>query len=104
MPAASRKARDTAAPTEPLPIVAEGIPRSIGEIAGRGEREDALIALGEERPFEEAAALVVQEIFVPVIFHQLRDDHHDAAVRIFLGQLQHILHHRNDYQAVGRRE
>lgn len=56
-----------------------------GEVVGRGEREDAVVPVGEEHPFEEAATLVVQKIFVPMAFDEFGNYHHDAAIGLLGG-------------------
>lgn len=52
------------------------------DVVRRGDREDALIAAGQQHPFQQAAALVVEEIFVPVILDHFGNDHQDAPVRM----------------------
>ncbi len=58
----------------------------VGDIVGRADGENALVAADEERPFEEPCALVMKEIFVPAIFDQLGNDDDDAPVGMFLGE------------------
>ena len=47
------------------------------------------------------ATLVVEEIFVPSVLHQLGDDHNNTAIGIFPGEIENELHDGNDHKAVG---
>lgn len=76
----------------------------VAEIVGRVEGEDALVAFDEEEPFEEAAALVVEEIFVPAAFGEFGNDNEDAAIGLLGGKLKDVLDDRDDDEAVWRRE
>lgn len=78
--------------------------RLIGKIAGRGERENALVALRKERPLKQATALVVEKVFVPAIFNERGYDHHDPPLRTLCGKLKGVLDERDDDETVGRRE
>ena len=78
--------------------------RLVGEVVGGGEGEDALVALDHQGPFEEAAALVVQEIFVPAFLNELGNDDDNAAFGILPGELQNILDDGNDNETVGGRK
>ena len=77
---------------------------SFPDVPGRTHGEDAFIAAGEKHPFQKAATLIVQEVFVPFIFHQLRDDYDNAARWIFLSQIENELNDGNDDKAVGGRQ
>jgi len=79
-------------------------PRVIGNIAWRGESGNALIALGEEGPLEQAAALVMQKIFIPAIFDERGDDDDDRALRMFCGESKNVLDERDDHETIGRRK
>ena len=76
----------------------------MAEVVGGVEREDALVAFYEEEPFEEAAALVVEKIFVPAAFGEFGDDDDDAAVRLLGGKLKNVLNDGNDDKAIRRRK
>src|ERR1700677_5082949 len=65
------------------------------DVPGRTLGEDAFIAAGQKRPFQKAAALIVQEIFEPSVLHQFRYDHNNAAPRIFLGKIEDELNDGN---------
>ena len=73
----------------------------VGEVTGGGEGKDALVALGQEGPFEQAAALVVQEILVPAIFNESGNNDNDSAVGIFFGEIEHVLNQRDDDETIG---
>ncbi len=76
----------------------------VGEIAWGGQSEDALVALSEEGPLEQAAALVVEKIFEPTIFDEGGNDDDHAALRILFRKLENVLDERDDDETVGRRE
>jgi hypothetical protein len=76
----------------------------VAEIVGRVQREDAFVAFDEEEPFEEAAALVVEEIFVPATFGEFWNDDEDAAIGLLSGELKNVLNDWNDDEAVWRWE
>ena len=59
------------------------------------------VALGEERPFEETATLVMKEIFVPAILDELGNHNDDVAAGIFLREFQDVLDNRNDHETIG---
>src|SRR6266478_9318586 len=73
-----------------------GRSRRLSEIVGRTYGKDALIAAHAQHPFEQAAALVVKKIFVPVAFDELwnHDDH--ATLRLPGGQVEDVLNDGND--------
>src|SRR5260370_11066301 len=56
----------------------------IRDVVGRVDGENALVAADEECPFEEPAALVVEKIFVPVIFDQFRNDDDNSPIWVIL--------------------
>jgi hypothetical protein len=78
--------------------------RWIGKVAGRGERENALVALRKERPLKQTTALVVEKVFVPAIFNERGYDHHDPPLRTLCGKFESVLDERDDDETVGRRE
>ena len=49
------------------------------DVPGRAHRKDAFIAAGEQHPFQKPAALIVEEVFIPFVFHKLGYDDDDAA-------------------------
>src|SRR5438445_7886377 len=63
----------------------------IAEVVGRADGEDALVAADVKSPFQEAAALIVEKIFVPMAFYEFRDDDHNAPVRMVFRQIQNVL-------------
>src|SRR5579859_5997179 len=71
----------------------------LGKIIGRADREDAGIAADQERPLEQASALVVQKVFVPAIFHQFGNDHDNAPVRMLLREFENVLDDGDDDEA-----
>ena len=76
----------------------------VAEIVGGVEGEDALIAFYQQEPFEQAAALIVEEIFVPLAFGEFGDDDDDAALGLFGGELKNVLNDRHDHEAIRRRK
>ena len=50
------------------------------DVPGRAHREDAFIAAGEKHPFKKAAALIVEKVFVPFVFHEFGYNHNNAAI------------------------
>jgi len=76
--------------------------RMVAKIVRSVECVDALVAFYEEEPFEEAPALVMEEIFVPLSFGELGNDDDDAAIGLLSGELKDVLDNRNDYEAIGR--
>jgi len=76
----------------------------MGKVVRGGQGEDAVITADEEHPFEDAAALIVEKIFVPMAFDQLWNDDDDAAVWVFAGKFKDELHYGNENEAIGRRQ
>lgn len=76
----------------------------IAKIVRGAHSENALVAADQKHPFQQAAALVVEEIFVPAAFHQLGNDHDDTAIGMLVGQFQNVLNDRNNNEAIRRRE
>ena len=56
---------------------------SVPDVPGRTHCEDAFIATGEKHPFQKMGALIVEEVLVPFVLHELRNDHDDIAIRMF---------------------
>src|SRR5271156_5291064 len=50
--------------------------------------EDSLVPTSQQHPLEKTAALIVEEVFVPFVFHQLRNNHDDIARRMLLRKFQ----------------
>ena len=59
---------------------------SFPDVPRRSHRKDALIALDEQHPFQKPATLIVKEVFIPFVFHELGYDHDDAAVGMKSGR------------------
>src|SRR5258708_19282752 len=74
------------------------------DVTGRSHRKDALVAVGEQHPFEKAAALIVEKVFKPSVFHELGYNHDDAAIGMLLGKVEDELNDGNDDEAVWRRQ
>src|SRR3984893_14679015 len=74
------------------------------EIVGRRKREDALVSVHHQHPFQQAAALVVEKIFIPAAFHQFGDHHHDASIGMLHRKIENGLNQRSDHEAIGRSE
>ena len=74
----------------------------VPEVVRRVEREDALVAFDKEKPLEQATALIVQKIFVPLAFGEFGDDHDDATLGLFRGELKNVLNDRHDHKAIRR--
>src|SRR6266404_6087045 len=76
----------------------------IAEVVGGAYGEDALVAADLQRPFQEAAALIVQKIFVPAAFYEFGDDDHNSPLRMLFRQIQNVLKNGQDDETVGRRQ
>ena len=76
----------------------------VPHVPGRAHRKDAFIAAGQQHPFQKPAALIVKEVFIPFVFHQLGYDHDDAAVGMLFRKIENELNDGNDDEAVGRRQ
>src|SRR5260370_28368514 len=63
-------------------MLREGVRRSYGE--------DARVAVDQQRPFEQAGALVVQEVLLPAALHQLRNYHPNLPRGLLLLQLPNV--------------
>src|SRR3984893_3851007 len=48
--------------------------------------------------------MIVEEEFIPFVFHKLGYDHDDAAIRMLFRKVENELNDGNDYEAVGRRQ
>src|SRR5262249_6563786 len=74
------------------------------EIVSRGYGINSLVPLGHQNPLQQPGPLVVQEIFIPAVFHKLRNHHCNLALRMGLSQLQDILHDGNHHKTIRRRQ
>ena len=74
------------------------------EVVGCADGEDAFVAADLQGPFQEAAALIVQKIFVPAAFYEFGDDDHDAPLRVLFGQVQNVLKNGQYDKSVRRRQ
>src|ERR1700687_2956785 len=77
---------------------------SVLDVPGRTHGKDALIALDKQHPFQKPAALIVEKVFIPSVFHELGYDHDDAAIRMLFGKVENELNEGNDDEAVRRRQ
>src|SRR5258707_4035297 len=77
---------------------------SSADVPGGSHRKDALVAVGEQHPFEKAAALIVEKVFKPSVFHEFGYHHDDAAIGVLLGKIEDELNDGNDDEAVWRRQ
>src|SRR6267154_51372 len=75
-----------------------------GDVVWRADGENTLVAADQERPFQEACTLIVQEILVPAIFDQFGNDDHNLTIGVLFRELENVLHQGNDDEAVGRRQ
>ena len=73
-------------------------------VPGDVDDDDALLAADEEEEFEKAGALVVEEIFPPVVDDEFGNE--DGDVAIFVGALfgENVLEHGHEDGAVGGAE
>ena len=74
---------------------------SFPDVPGRTHRKDAFIATGEQHPFQKSATLIVEEVFIPFVFHKLGYDHDDAATGMLCRKVENELNDGNDDEAVG---
>lgn len=74
---------------------------SFPDVPGRSHRKDTLIAADEKHPFQKPATLIVKEVFIPFVFHELGYDHDDAAIGMFFRKVENELNDGNDNKAVG---
>src|SRR5258708_28845799 len=77
---------------------------SSADVPGGSHCKDALVAVGEQHPFEKAAALIVEKVFKPAVFHELGYDYDDAAIGMLLGKIEDELNDGNDDEAVRGRQ
>ena len=75
-----------------------------GDVVWRADGENALVAADQERPFQEACTLIVQEILVPAIFDQFGNDHNNMTIGVLFRELENVLNQGNNNEAVGRRQ
>ena len=74
------------------------------DMPGGAHCEDAFVAAGEQHPFQKPSALIVEEVLIPFVFHQLGDDHDDSASGILVRSVENELNDGNNDEAVGRRQ
>ena len=74
---------------------------SFADVPGGADGEDALIALHKEQPLQKPAALIVEKVFVPAVFNELRDDDDDVALGMLFREIENELNDGNDDEAVG---
>src|SRR5271157_2502051 len=74
------------------------------DIPGRTHGEDAFIAAGEKHPFQKPGTLIVEEVFVPFVLHELRYDHDNVASGMLFRKVDNELNDGNDDEAVGGRQ
>ena len=73
-------------------------------VPGRTHRKDAFISANEQHPFQKPATLIVKEVFIPSVFHKLRNHHDDGAIGMLFRKIENELNDGNDDEAVGRRQ
>src|ERR1700730_310274 len=72
------------------------------DVIRRADGENALVTPDQERPFEEPAALDVEEILVPATFDKLGNHDNYMPIRELFRELENVLNDGNDDEAVGR--
>src|SRR5271157_150014 len=77
---------------------------SLPDVPGCAYGEDVFIAAGEQHPFQKPGSLIVEEVFVPFVLHELRYDHDDIASGMFFREIENELNDGNDDEAVGGRQ
>src|SRR5882762_6242070 len=63
---------------------------------------DSLRFPSQKCSLQPGSALIVEEVLIPMFFHQLRNDYGDLAVRILPFKIQNVLHDRTDDEAIRR--
>src|SRR5467141_4657915 len=63
---------------------------------------DSLCLPSQKCSFQPGSALIVEEVLIPMFFHQFRNDYGDLAVRILPLKIQNVLHDRTDDEAIRR--
>jgi len=58
--------------------------RTHSEMVGRRQGEDAAVATYQQQPFQKPAALIVQKVFIPVVFHDLWNNDDQFAVWVLV--------------------
>jgi hypothetical protein len=72
-------------------------PRGLpGDVVGRADGENALVAADQKRPFQEPGALVVQEVFIPAIFDKLGNHDDNAPIGVLFRELENVLNQGNN--------
>ena len=70
-------------------------------IPRRAHRKDTFISARQQHPFQKPATLIMEEVFIPFVFHKLGDHHDNAAIGMLFRQVQNELNDGNDDEAVG---
>ena len=58
------------------------------------------IPTDEQNPFQKPTTLIVKEVFIPSIFHELRNHDDDGAIRMLFRKIENELNDGNDDEAV----
>jgi hypothetical protein len=74
---------------------------SLPDVPGRTHREDAFVAAGEKHPFQKPTTLIVEEVFVPFVFHELGYNQNNATIGMLFRKVENELNDGNDDEAVG---
>ena len=74
---------------------------SLPDIPGRSYCKNTIITAGEKHPFQKPATLIMKEVFIPFVFHELGYDHDDAAIGMFFRKIENKLNDGTDDKAVG---
>src|SRR5208283_2202834 len=77
---------------------------SFADVPGGADGKDALIALHEEQPFQQAATLIVEEVLKPAVFDKFRYDDDDFAIGMLPGEIEDELNDGNNDEAIRRRQ
>ena len=74
------------------------------KVVGSGEGIDPAIAVGEQNPLEQTAAMVMHEIFKPMAFDKRRDQHDNTSIGIFRRNFENVLHQGNNNETIRGRD
>jgi len=74
---------------------------SLAYVPRRAYGKDTIIAADEQHPLQKPATLIVQEIFVPFVFHELGYHNDDRASGILRRKVENVLNDGDDYEAIG---
>ena len=75
---------------------------SFPDVPGGSDRKDTLISADEKHPFQKASTLIMKEVLIPFVFHELGYDHDDAAIGIFFRKIENELNDGNANEAAVR--